>query len=252
MDIPSFNYFKVELSNKKNWGVAKANINFSGELLKKAEDQAEKKSKYTMPADQRGKYRNDNIKFQKQLMGTLAEIYVEQFLKEILRDFKLNQCWSIERYDDVRTDEFKSPENEYDIRIGHLEKDVNFLVESRSSICYDRSLVKGINQFDIIGPYTSDYKNFERANDIYIRPLYEYQDFKENSYHPLTFKESLKKGKINLYIVAGCSKKRLKEWGYDKNMGQGSTKYRVIKIINATDAMKSREKIGEMLESKSI
>jgi hypothetical protein len=233
-----FNYLEIELPSKQRWVVAKSIVDFNSGLYKKAIEQSLKKSKHTMNASQSGEDRTSELKYMKQLMGTLAEIYSQEYLKEILSENKLNEDWFVIRYDDVRTDEFKSPNNEYDINVKNTDNSSNYFVEPRSSITYDRSFINGLIGYDIIGPYVSVAKSGEKLNDFYLRPLYEYLDFEKKDYNALNFESLLKSGRINLYIVAGTTKEQMMLNGYNKSMGQGQTNYRVIKIMNSDDSKK--------------
>lgn len=226
----------VELSTNNSWMVSKVIFDLEGDLFNRAKSQATEKSLYTMNASQAGSARSPEMKYQRQLMGCLAEIYVQEYLKDFLLVEGLEKEWDIIRYDDVRTDEFKSPENEYDIKIEKSDKSKSFSVESRSSITRDRSIIKGIEQFDIIGPYTSHTKGGEKYNDIYIRPLYAYKDFETNTYSDLEFENLIKTNKIELYIVGGCLKENMISDGYNKSMAQYGTNYRVIKILKGKDS----------------
>lgn len=236
--MPYFEYLEIELSTKANWIVAKAIIDFNSAIYLRAVEQAKLKSQYTMNASQAGQNRSAELKYMKQLMGTLAEIYTQEYLKEILEANQLENDWYVIRYDDVRTDGFKSPANEYDIKVNKPDESSKFFVESRSSITYDRSFAVGLEGFDIIGPYASVAKGGEKLNDFYLRPLYEYLDFAKKDYDALNFESLLKAGKINLYIVAGTTKEFMTTKGYTKSMGQFGTQYRVVKIISADDAVK--------------
>ena len=210
-----FKYKENTIDNNQQWYVAQAILHIKDHLFKKAQEQAELKAEYTMISDQAGNYRNNSHKYQKQLMGTLAEIYTQQYIQEILNENYLQSKWIVERYDDVRTDQFKSPKGEYDLRIyAPKENQKSFFIEIRSSITWNRSFIDGLNQFDIIGPYLSQFKSEEKLNDIYIRPLYEYTNYQEKKYEDLKFIDYLNEGLIKLYIVAACSKKRLQSHGY--------------------------------------
>jgi hypothetical protein len=199
-----------------------------------------------MNAGQSGAYRSSELKFQMQLMGTVAEIYCQEYLKSIFEEYKKDNEYDVIRYDDVRTDGFKSPENEYDIRIINKNSSLYYNVESRSSIAHNRDFETALKQFDIIGPYTSVVKHEEKLNDFYLRPLYEYTA--ASNYLPSNFEKHLKNKEIKLYIVAGCSKEDMIKKGYDKSMNQSNTNYRVVKITNAFDAVQFKTLISTMLK----
>lgn len=233
-----FNYHTVTLSNGVKWEVAEAFIDFKSQLYAKATSQSNQKSQFTMDASQAGKYRSPELKFQMQLMGILAEIYSQEYLIEIIASENLSGQWKVIRYDDVRTDGFKSPANEYDIKIQSANGAKDFKVESRSSIAHDRSLKTAIEQFDIIGPYSSVAKFGEGLADFFMRPLYEFLPFASQKYLPSNFEKHLKAGEIKLHLVAACTKKDMIEKGYNKSMNQSGTLYRVIKIVDGYDVKK--------------
>lgn len=135
-----FNYHNITLNTSVKWEIAKAIIDFNSQLYAIASTQSEQKSQFTMGASQAGQERSSELKFQMQLMGTLAEIYSQEYLIEIITAANFSGLWKVIRYDDVRTDGFRSAANEYDIKIEALDGTKDFKVESRSSIAHDRSL----------------------------------------------------------------------------------------------------------------
>lgn len=226
-------------------------VSFSPEEFERAHQQAAVKSQFTMAAGQDGKVRDDAVKFQKQLMGILAEIACQSFL-ELLFEHKeeLKGKWEVFRYDDVRTDGFKSAKNEYDIRIRNINNnDVYHNVESRSSITHDRSFEAGLSGFDIIGAYTSKAKFSEGANYIYLRPLYRYLDFESKDYEELAFERLFIKKRIELYLVAGCTFEDMKNKGYSKSMNQSGTKYKAVKMSDALDIIKFSTAVIKIFEA---
>jgi hypothetical protein len=64
---------------------------------------------------QNSEKRTSDQKFNKQFQGILSEIIVEEYLKMLFKDSA-----KIVRYDDVRTNDFKSAKNEYDINVFDL------------------------------------------------------------------------------------------------------------------------------------
>lgn len=233
-----FIYHKLGLCNGMKWEIAKVNIDFNSSLYAKAVLQSKIKSQFTMDASQAGKYRSPELKYQMQLMGILAEIYAQEYLIEIISDANLSEHWKVIRYDDVRTDGFKSGANEYDIKIQLMNASKEYKVESRSSIARDRSLKNAVEQFDIIGPYSSLTKQGEDFADLFIRPLYEFIPFASQKYLQDNFEKHLKENQIILHLVAGCAKKEMIEKGYNKSMKQNGTLYRVVKIVNGFDIKK--------------
>ena len=230
-----FNYQQVTLNNGAKWEIAEALIDFNGELYAKSIAQSKKKSQHTMHASQAGKYRSPELKFQMQHMGILGEIYVQEYLKEIIAAANLSEQWKVVRYDDVRTDDFRSAANEYDLKIQTENTARQLTVESRSSIVHDRHFKTAIEHFDIIGSYSSIAKNAEELADFFIRPLYEFIPFATAKYFPGNFEKHLKKEEIKLYIVAGCARKDMIAKGYNGSMNQAGSLYRLLKIANGFD-----------------
>ena len=233
-----FTYHNLILCNGMKWEIAKANIDFNSPLYAKAVSQAKMKSQFTMDASQAGKYRSPRLKYQMQLMGILAEIFAQEYLIEMISNANLSKHWKVIRYDDVRTDGFKSAANEYDIIIQSVDGSKKYKVESRSSIARDRSLKNAVEQFDIIGPYSSLAKQGEGFADFFIRPLYEFIPFASEKYLQPDFEKHLKENQIILHLVAGCAKKEMIEKGYNKSMKQNGTLYRVVKIAFGFDLEK--------------
>ncbi|MDP4284677.1 MAG: hypothetical protein Q8891_09645 [Bacteroidota bacterium] len=238
-----FVYLKFQLINNQFWQAAKAIINPRGPLFELAREQAKMKSKFTMSSSQSGIPRNDETKYQRQFMGSLAEIYVEAYLNELLTERNLKNHFLVQRYDNVRTDGFKSAINEYDLKIVNKKTRQDFTIESRSSIAYNRSIIKAIEQFDIIGPYSSTAKGNEKYNDFYIRPLYEVARKEQANYKANNFEKLVSSGAINLYIAGGCLKKDMLEKSYQKSMSQNNTLYTVVKIIKGYDAIKFKTEL---------
>lgn len=244
-----FNFnLKKFILNDNEWSTLKCDIDFNSKGFAKAVSQAKAKSIHTMNASQDGSYRSPEIKYNMQLMGIIAEMSCERYLRGIIKKSKLNESVEIIRYDDVRTDEFKSPENEYDIKILFKNSDTSLKVESRSSITYNRSFQDGLEKFDIIGSYSSIAKNLEADNDIYLRPLYRYLNFNSERYSKLKFDKLLKVGSFELYIVAGCTIDEMKSKGYLKSMSQEGTTYRVLPIRLSSDIVTFSKKIIEKLK----
>lgn len=234
--------FQEILIADKKWTICSVSIDFKSALFLKAKEQAKLKSQYTMTYGQDSIPRTMELKYQKQLMGTIAEIYCQFFLSETLKECRINSTWSIVRYDDIRTDSFKSPVGEYDIKITDGAS-FNFTVESRSSIIYNRTIAQAIRDFHILGPYSSLAKKGEGFNDVYIRPIYFFIPMSSEKYDSFLFESYLYKGKLNLLILGGCGKRQMKDIGYDTALAQSGTTYRVVNIRDGYDAKQFKERI---------
>lgn len=224
-----FDYQKIK-TRQGDWNIVKVHLDPNSDFISRAARQAKQKVKFTIQAGQDGAIRTNALKIQNQFRGMIAEIYAVELIKSWLAKSKLNN-WEVIRYDDVRTDNFENPENEYDLKIQNNLENKILKIESRSSITYKRNLIQGIHDLDIIGPYTSKAKPKETYVDYYIRPLYD--NLKEMK--PEEFSIFLKKGLIDLYFVGGCSKNALLGKGIYKSMKQNSSRYRCLPIIFGSD-----------------
>ncbi len=226
-----FEYKKIA-SQKGEWNIVKVNLDISSDLISRAARQAKLKVLHTIQAGQDGRERSQELKLQNQFRGMIAEIYAVELIKSWLANSNLNNCEVI-RYDDVRTDNFESPENEYDIKIRNNLNDKIIKLESRSSLTYKRNLVQAINDLDIIGPYISSAKPKETYVDYYIRPLYH----NKREMKAEEFSVFLKQGLIDLYFVSGCSQQTMLEKGIYKNMKQSSARYKCLPITQSSDIL---------------
>jgi hypothetical protein len=234
--------------NRIRWITVHVEINFNHQDYLSAKDQSKRKSKCTMAASQAGQYRSDELKYQRQLMGILAEIAVKKYLESVLEEFGLHNDWAVIRYDDVRVDEFKSPVNEYDIRIVNQATGEFVSVECRSSTIRDRSFTNGLETLNIIGPYSSIAKAAENESDLYILPLYEFLNYKLERYLPSNFERNLIDGRLRLHLVAGCNNVMLQQKGGKSSLGQYGTVYRVLQILAALDIQKMSHEVVTQLQ----
>mgnify|MGYP006425477481 CR=1 FL=1 len=215
----------------QKWKTYEAIIDTDSDFFKRVKQQAKAKIHFSPDANQGGKHRSLKAKYQNQLRGGLAEacakILIEQYAAA------KNIQVEVIRYDDVLTDTtgftFDTIKGEYDIKV--IVNNNTKLLESRSSVAHNISILKAIAKYDTIGRYTSSTKPDESYNDFYIRPLYEYVDFKLANFYSQDFETLLKNNKIKLYFTGGADFNLMQKRGYNKSMGQGGTNYRVIKII---------------------
>jgi len=247
--------FAVEKLNigAKPWRIARLKTEDVAPVLALAETHAVKKILHTRDESQSGKLREHSLKYQKQLMGSIAEITVTTLFDRYLKSQGLENQWGVTLYDSVRTDDFRSPEGEYDIRLESARRsDVYYEVETRSSIAHNRTLAVALSQFDIIGPYESSIKKNEPLKDFYVRPLYAYLNFEKRRYSEIRFRELLISGEVRLYIVGGCTRGRMIEKGFAKTMGQGRTEYRVVRIRDGLDILDFLEEVSNTLSNSQV
>lgn len=232
-----------------NWVIVRIGQNLIEELLPLAIKHTALKVNHSMDEGQDGVVRPQDVKFQKQLMGTLAEKATAKYVEKILLNNKISDDWKVLVYDDVRKD-FTYSTDEYDLKIvsnqgaGQNE----FIFESRSSIVHDRPFDVAMRSFHIIGPYFSGNKRTEPFRDFYARPLYVYKDYEKEKYLPSRFQDLLSRQRIVLYIVGGCNRREMEEKGYIVDMRQGNTVYLGVDILAGHDAFDFGQLIAQRLE----
>lgn len=220
------NYFDV---NGISWKTYQAVLDVDTAIYKKCKEQAEKKSKHTMNASQSGAFRSGQKKFQNQLRGCLAEEFAKLLIEQYCKNHDKNV--SVIRYDNVRTDDFTSPEGEFDIKIINGD-DLKYL-ESRSSVVHNRSFEDGLRQLNIVGPYSSIAKLSEKANDFYIQPLFRYKDYMKRDFYSHGLEDLIETDKVELHFVGGADYDLMFEKGVSRSLGQGaSTTYKTIQILS--------------------
>jgi hypothetical protein len=229
----NINLEEIENNNDKidNFFIAKIDL-CSREIIAKSLYQAALKSEFTNNSSQSNKKRTNNFKFQKQLQGIICEIISTEYLKMI---FKSDLEDIVVRHDDVRTDGFKSPKNEFDLKL-KFDK-VEFDIEVRSSISYKNEMKhETLQKFDVIGPYTNQVKKNEAYNDYYIRPILQLKKTGNYKIEDLDITELLLNDQFDFYITGGCTKDMMINNSHTKSMSQGSsTKYQVIPVLESLD-----------------
>ena len=100
----------------QKWRYAKVNLDIDSQLFESVSRQAYLKAQNTRNESQAGIIRPPELKYQRQFMGSLAEAYSKLYLEAYFEHEKLDKDWSVIRYDDGRTDNFRTPSGEYDIK----------------------------------------------------------------------------------------------------------------------------------------
>lgn len=180
-------------------------------------------------------------------LGTLADIVCARLLESYFK--KHNIKIGVVRYDDVRKDEFKNPD-EYDIKLTALGRD--HLVEVRSSVCQLLSLEEMIGKWHILGPYESSTKGgTETVKPFYLRPIYHLSTYEKNKkskeYKITKAREFLHNGELKLYFVGGATSALLEEKGRNEEtyeLKQNKANFRVLDITNGLDAKGMLEQIS--------
>lgn len=121
-------------------------------------------------------------------------------------------------------------------------------IESRASDSYKTSLDSFVRQYDIIGKYSNSRKTNEKKADVYMRPVYQFTSCMNKTEHKSKLYETYKmiqSRELQLYLVSGATKEEMYgERSYTKNMDQGSTIYRCLKIMDAGDMKRISEIIS--------
>jgi len=231
MSLKSFktNTFRI---NDLDWKTYEGIVDINSDFFKKVKSQAKAKIPFSPNPSQSGEHRSLEVKYQNQLRGGLAEAYAKLLIEEYAAAHNVKV--EVIRYDDVLTETtgftFETIKGEYDIKV--IIKGTTKMVESRSSVAHNLSLSDAIARYDTIGRYTSFTKPNESFNDFYIRPLYEYTDYRLKNFYSQDFETILRNNKIKLHFTGGADFNLMQSKGYNQSMGQGNTNYRVIKILN--------------------
>lgn len=221
----------IELKNNENsFFIGKIDIN-GKDLLAKAFHQAILKSQHTNNLNQNNEKRSAYNKFEKQLQGIISEIIVVEYLKLIFN----KEDNLVIRYDDVRLDEFKSPQNEYDIKL-KFEKN-EYDIEVRSSLSYKKEMdYNNLKNFDVLGPYSNKMKKNEAYSDYYIRPILQLKNPSSNlDIKNISISENLINDNFDFYITGGCNKLMMMNSGFLKELGQKNTSYQIIPVLKSLD-----------------
>jgi hypothetical protein len=133
-----------------NWVIARISAEMINELMPLSIEHTSKKVVNSMDQGQDGVIRTQDVKFQKQLMGTLAEKATAKFLDLVLEKNLMQGDWQTIVYDDVRKD-FTYSTEEYDVKIvaRSSENPKQVVFESRSSIVYDRPFEVAMRHYPI-------------------------------------------------------------------------------------------------------
>lgn len=216
--LPDFNFLLCKIENND---------------LEEALYIAENKSKFTMNYNQNGEIRTQQTKFNNQLQGCLAEIGIQQYLT--------NLGFHVVRYDEIRTDNFKSLKGEFDLKI-ILPNEQELFIESRSSKFYD---IYSMPNQPIIGKYQNQVKQHEKDNDLFFKSLFYIRDKNRSLLDNLNVKRSF-------IISGGCTLQDFKQHGYIGNLGQNNTKYNLLKITKENEMNNFEKTLLNILEKQQL
>lgn len=233
--IPRINFERISIpvlynNELRNFTVLKVHFIDKLSLNLKSLIQSFLKSEYTNNENQNAETRARYNKLEKQFEGIVAEIAIVEWLKIVLNGTDTQ----IIRYDDIREDGFRSPIDEFDIKIIN-PKGKEFTVEVRASVNYKYSFGENtIKYFDTIGPYYNSVKKQEKKANFYIRPLFQLKNPLGNNARICDFSllEKFLNNEAELYITGGATYELMMNKGYNTNFGQRNTIYKALKIID--------------------
>ncbi len=246
--VPNVNFEKINIPVNYYGSFVVLKVNFIDKLSLnlKALIQSFLKSEYTNNENQNTESRARYTKLEKQFEGIVAEIAIVEWLKTIL-----NNNTQIIRHDDVREDGFRSPADEFDIKIINPQGK-EFTIEVRASVNYKYPFGENtIKFFDTIGPYNNYIKKQEKQADFYIRPLFQLKNPLGNNARICDFSllEKFLNNEADLYITGGATYDLMVKKGYNTNFGQKNTSYKALKIINGLDINALEQAIHQIVYS---
>jgi hypothetical protein len=224
------------------------------ETLKHVTFQAEAKAPYTHINDPSARERSEREILNAQLLGTLADKACTDLLQSYLKRHAPGRLIA-ERYDDVRTDEYKKRDS-FDTRVVKPgENRVLAEIEIRSSVCNKIPLEPMIRTWHVLGWYVTQNKPVEKIRDFYMRPIYHYNLFNAGKAYQLKDAEShLMKGALDLYIVGGATPYILETRGeVQRGFGllQKGATYQVVHIKNSPGVGDLLKAVMELCVSKA-
>lgn len=221
-------------------------FSMSEPLIEKAKHQAKSKTPFTHQASPSAKKRSVEEVFNAQLLGTIADIAFCNLLQSFLDKYHPTS-FTVERYDDIREDNFENPD-QFDARILNNQEQVLAEIEIRSSVA-NRIPFEGIlRSWHILGWYTTQNKPAEPIRNYYVHPIYHYKLFNTSQKYELAdAHDHLEQNNLALFIVGGASADMLQNIGYvQRKFGllQEGASYQLIDIRKALG-------MGDLLSSIS-
>lgn len=200
-------------------------------FYQRAKVQGLAKAPFTHAAAPDGQRRPMIVIEARQILGTTADAFTAQILRE-----NLPEEIEVIRYDNIRTDNFEHNDL-FDIKLkrGDTEK----IVEVRSSIAlFLPTPARVIPQFRLLGWYSTANKSSEVKRDYYFQPVFILKDralatdanartFPSQS--PRYFEE----GHIDLYLLGCATRKDLEDNGKEtseKELLQTDAVYQTLKL----------------------
>jgi hypothetical protein len=215
--------------------------------------QAQAKAPYTHINNPSAKKRTKQEVYNAQLLGTLADYACSDLLRSYLNRYAPIPLIT-ERYDDIRTDEYKKPDM-FDTRVlNPTNNKVLSEIEIRSSVCNQIPLEPMIKTWHVLGWYVTQNKPAEKIRDFYMRPIYHYNLYNTGKPYALRDAEShLMSGALDLFIVGGATPQLIETEGeVQKKFGllqEGAT-YQVVHIKNSMGVGESLKAIMDLCVSR--
>jgi hypothetical protein len=223
------------------------------QFLEHARSQARSKAPYTHPSDPSGDKRSERAIFNMQFLGTIADIACSNLLEQYL-DKYAPDLFEVERYDDIRVDNYQRPDK-FDTRITSLGGQTLVEIEIRSSVCNKIPVAAMVKSWHVLGWYVTQNKPTEKIRDLYMRPLYHYNLYETGpAYEASNAEEYLMDGLLDLYIVGGATPEILRERGEiqkDYGLLQEETTYQVVGIRKSMGTGDFLKTALELCQSRS-
>lgn len=217
------------------------------ELMSVAREQALKKCAHVHLSDPAGRKRSSEEAFSQNFLGVVADAACAHILRLYIAKYQLGA--TVIRYDDIREDEFRDPD-QYDIKIQDADRE--WYVEVRSSVCCFISLERMLKEWQVLGPYASASKGeTERSKHYYFRPLYHFTRSKQTGdYQRADGERHLINGHLKLYLVGGATNDLIRKKGrqeFGQQLKQAGANYWVLNILDAMDVPTLFEDIKSIL-----
>jgi hypothetical protein len=204
--------------------------------LEFARTQAQAKAPFTNIHNPAARRRSPTQVMNSQLLGTLADLACSNLLQQYF--YEQGTRLVAERYDDVRTDNFRDP-HPYSIRIMTPDRVVLADIEVRSSVCNKVSVERMLQIWHVLGWYETAIRDPENPPlDFYMRPIYHFNRFKQETYSIDDVELYLANRDLDLYIVGGATREQLQQLGEvqrEYGLLQDSATYQVLQILRAMD-----------------
>ena len=185
------------------------------ELLQQAISEGTSLSKKYHPSAPNGRIRNPIERNIKSIYGMLAELSIRLLLQNEIIKRKI----SAKILPSTMTLVNNTFDNQIDIPLEIEGK--HYDIEVRSSFPYAELKSVITYHFDILGPYTTNYKIKEKEKDYYLRVLF--------------FNEKYATSKLDsgpeIHFVGGASKDMILKESFTNNLKQGNAKFHTIKPI---------------------